>query len=179
MIAVNKFWLFKTKILDPFIFNTTDGVDVTMSGEKSIDDLCIHNVEFFFDNVVNGTFSWQVRYGGEDVGATVSTGKNEMKYKLMWNMPNFSIEVIERIVGGEWSAVIETIGGDRLVTFARFQAENYDFQSDQLNEMELEGELTSARIYTVNSLGILNIENVIDREFICSQINNRNFIPIT
>lgn len=179
MIAINKFWLFETKILDPFIFNETDGVDVTMADERTINVLSIDTVDFFFDEVANATFSWQVRYGGEDNGATVSTGKTEIKYDLKWNMPNYSLEVIETIVGGEWSVVVETIGGDRLTTFARFEAENYDFQSDQLNEMQLNGALTSSRLYKVNSLNIGAIENTIDRDFVCSQVNDKNFIEIT
>jgi len=178
MIAVNKMWLFRTSILDPFIFETTDGVGVIMESERVINQLSLSLADFYFDNTAMGALSWTALYGGEDQGATEANGKSELSYELTFDFPNYSPEMVERLVGNEWAVMVETVGGDRLVIFARLEADGYDFESDQKGQMVLKSGRTSAKPYRVLSYAITTVTYTIDREFICDLVNDKNFIEI-
>lgn len=178
MISINKLWLFQTSIHDPFIFETTDGISITMESERVLELLTIANADFYFDNTAMGVLSWSAMYGGEDNGATVATGKSELSYELMFDFPNYSLEMVERLVGNEWACLIETTGRDRLVIFARLEADGYDFENDQKGQMVLKSGKTSARPYKVESFTVSAVTYTIDREFICNKITKGNFINI-
>jgi hypothetical protein len=178
MIAANKIWLFQTGILDPFIFETTDGIAIRMESERVIELLTIATAVFYFDNTANGVLNWSTMYGGEDTGATVVTGKSEVSYELMFDFPNYSPEMIERLIGNEWAVLIETAGRDRLIIFARFEADGYDFENDQKGQVVLKSGRTSSKPYRVLSATVTQVTYTIDREYICNLVNVQNFIPI-
>lgn len=179
MIALNKIWLFKTSILDPFIFDATDGITATMESERVIDLLTIANADFYFDNTVMGMLSWSVMYGGEDLTATLTTGKSEISYELTFEFPNYSLEMIEILVGNEWACLVETSGRDRIVIFARLEGEGYDWENDQKGQLVLKSSRrSSSRPYKVKSFSVNNVTHTITRDFICDKMNIDNFINI-
>lgn len=179
MISLNKIWLFKTGLVDPFIFEDIDGLSIVMDSERKVRSINVETVNFFLDNVIRGVFMYETKYGGEDDGVTVNTGKSEVKYEIRFEPPNFSLEVVDELTGGEWSAIVETTGGDLLLTLARFQPENYSFENDQRGEFTLTAEWSNSRLYLVDDFTFGTIIRTIDRRFICNRVNSQNFIPIT
>lgn len=166
IIQIERLWLYETIITDPFIFEKTDGVDITMSNDfgdtdRVIELLDIDKAIFFIDTVLKGGLSLTAGYGGEDHNPLVNTGKVSVAYEIEFNIPIGRSIITEALLGKEFSIVAMRRDLTMFALFARFTIKNVDIDNDVLQRVSLTSEVGNHPIYDVNNLNVTLVVNVI------------------
>ena len=166
IIQIERLWLYETIITDPFIFEKTDGVDITMSDnildtDRVIELLDIDTAVFFIDTVLKGGISVTGGYGGEDHNPLVNTGKVSAAYQIEFNLPIGRSIITEQLLGKEFSVVAMRRDLTMFAFFARFTIKNVSIDNDVLQRVSLTSEMGSHPLYDVNNLNVTLVINVI------------------
>ena len=164
MIQCEKIWLFETGIVDPFFFDEKGGVTATMAvnNPRLIDSLNIVNAQFFMDNVVKAGLTHSISYGGEDDDILESYGKSRRTYEIQMNVPPVSQKLVEKLVGREFSLLAMRRDLSFFVIFARFTvSDGFDIDNEVKQRITFKAEKTNAKIYTVDSSNVENIDESI------------------
>ena len=166
IIQIERLWLYEVVITDPFIFEKTDGVDITMSDsfgdtDRVIELLDIDKAIFFIDTVLKGGLSVSAGYGGEDHNPLVNTGKVSVSYEIEFNLPIGRSIITEALLGREFSIVAMRRDLTMFALFARFTIKNVNIDNDVLQRVSLTSVMGNHPIYDVNNLNVTLVVNVI------------------
>lgn len=166
IIQVERLWLYEAIITDPFIFEKTDGVDITMSDnildtDRVIELLDIDTAVFFINTVLKGGLSVTAGYGGEDHNPLVNTGKVSAAFEVEFNLPIGRSIITEQLLGKEFSVVGMRRDLTLFAFFARFTIKNVSIDNDVLQRVSLTSKMGAHPIYEVNNLNVDIIINVI------------------
>lgn len=170
-IQVNKIWLFETQVTNPFFLETIDGVTTSMLNSRTINLLDIVSVYFFFDNIARGGMTHSIGYGGEDDQIIDSYGKSTSSYKIEFNVPTVSQNLLEKLVGKEFAIVGMRRDLSRFCVFGRFTCSSLNVDNEVLQRVSFESNDTNAKMFNVQSMNITTIENVIDSSYL-DDLNN-------
>lgn len=166
IIQVERLWLYEAIITDPFIFEKTDGIEITMSDDlldtdRVIELLDIDKAVFFINTVLKGGLSLNAGYGGEDHNPLVNTGKVRAAYEIEFNLPIGRSIITEQLLGKEFSIVAMRRDLTLFALFARFTINNVSIDNDVLQRVSLTSEMGNHPLYEVNNLNVDLIVNVI------------------
>lgn len=163
VVQTERIWLFETILSDPFIFEKTDGIDITMSpnDDRLIELLDIDTAVFYIDTVLKGGLGREVGYGGEDHLPISSNGKTSASYDLDFNIPLDSDTLIEQLLGKEYSIVGMRRDLSMFACFARFVAKPLKIDNEVLQRMTLETDDGNHILFELNSLNVTEVINVI------------------
>lgn len=170
-VQIEKIWLFETQVTNPFFLGEKDGVTVKMLNPRTIELLDIVSVYFFYDVIARGGLTYSVKYGGEDDEIQESYGKSHHDYTLELNMPTQSQNLIEKLVGKEFSIAAMRRDLSFFTIFGRFVCNSLDVDNEQQQRVKFQARNTNARMFNVISFNIQNIVNVIDPDVV-DDLNN-------
>lgn len=166
IIQVERLWLFEAIIPDPFIFEKTDGIDITMSDDildtdRVIELLDIDKAVFYIDTVLKGGLSLTTGYGGEDYNPLVNNGKVSAAYQIDFNIPIGRPIITERLLGKEYSIVAMRRDLTLFALFARFTIKSVNIDNEVLQRVSLTSKEGAHPIYEVDNLNVDIVINVI------------------
>ena len=162
LVQVEKIYLFETSVNDPYFLGTIDGVTSKMVNARVIELIDIEKVFFFIDFIGKGGLKYKNKYGGEDTDITDSYGKLQNDYTLEFNMPVYSQNLIEQLVGKQFSLLGMRRDKTFFVIFGQFEAENFDIDNEVQQRITFKTRTTNSKMYTVQSYNITEIVNVVD-----------------
>lgn len=166
IIQVERLWLYEAIIADPFIFEKTDGIDITMSDnvldtDRVIELLDLDKAIFYIDTVLKGGLSVTGGYGGEDHNPLVNPGKVSAAYQIEFNLPIGRSIITEALLGREYSVVGMRRDLTMFAFFARFTIKNVSIDNDVLQRVSLTSKEGNYPLYEVNNLNVSLVVNVI------------------
>ena len=164
-IGVLNIWLFKTKVSSPFIFDPIDGLDIIMISDTIINNLILDFADFKIDHHFKSGLEIESEAGGSDFFPSIYFGKLRKFNTLNFNIPIFDQESLNKIVGKQWSWIIETSDGKFQICFGNFRSQNVDENNKTMSNVTLESN-SSHYIYDINNLTI----NSIGKTLICELI---------
>ena len=163
IVQVERLWLFETLVSDPYIFEKTDGVDITMNSidDRLIELLSIDVAIFYVDTILKGGLSRELEYGGEDNFPFRTNGKISAEYTIQFNLPLENEDFIEQMVGKEFSLVGMRRDLSLFSCFSRFTARPLSIDNEVLQRIELKASSGNHVLYELNSLNVDEVINVI------------------
>jgi len=163
VIQLERLYLFETLLTDPFIFEKTDGISVTMSptDDRFIELLDIDKAVFYVDTVLKGGLQRTKEYGGEDFQPFTANAKHSSEYSLEFNMPLENESYLEQMIGKEFSIVGMRRDLSLFTCFARFRARPLDIDNELLQRIELRTDLGNHIMYEVENLNVTEVINII------------------
>ena len=169
VIQVEKIWLFETEVVDPYFFEKVDGVEVTMESDTEIRNINIDKATFFVGSVGKGGLSITKKYGGENVDSLNITGKTVNTYDLEFNLPVVLNNVIDQMIGREFSILIMKRDRTHEVCFGRFVAENLKIDNEVQQRVSMKCENTQSKFYKANTFNFSFVETNLTE---CNLVNN-------
>lgn len=163
VIQCERIWLFETTLSDPYIFDKTDGIDVLMSpdNDQNIQLLDIDKAVFFIDTVLKGGLTKELGYGGEDTRPLTTNGKVSATYSLAFNIPLDDDDIIDQLVGKEFSIVCMRRNFSLFSIFGRFESKKLEIDNEILQRITFETELGNHIVYELGSLNVTEVINII------------------
>lgn len=164
-IGVLNIWLFKTKVTSPFIFDIIDGLDISMNSDRIIDDLTLDFADFKIDHHFKSGLEIESETGGSDFLPSTYYGKLRKFNTLDFNVPLFDQDALNKIVGKQWSWIIQTTDGRFQVSFGNFRSESVGEDNDTMSRITLESN-SSHYIYDINNLSITTVGKILTCAFV-------------
>lgn len=163
IVQTERIWLFETLLTDPFIFEKVDGITVTMSenNDRLIQFIDIDKAVFYIDTIQKGGLQRTLGYGGEDHLPVTNNGKINAEYSLEFNLPLDRPNIVEQMIGKEFSIIAMRRDLSHFCSFARFVAKDLDIDNEVLQRISLETNTGSHILFEVNSFNITEVINVI------------------
>lgn len=163
VIQVERLWLFETLINNPFYFNKIDGIEITMSesNDRRIELLDLEKAIFYVDTVLKGGLNVNTEYGGEDHLPITNNGKTMNSYSVQFNIPLENTNIIEQMIGKEFSLIGMRRDLSFFACFARFIADDLDIDNEVLNRVTLESELGNEILFELNNFNVTEVVNII------------------
>ena len=169
-ISVLNIWLFKTKVTSPFIFDPIDGLDITMISDTIINDLELNFADYKIDHHFKSGLEVETETGGSDFLPSIYYGKLRKFNTLSFNIPLFDQDSLNKIVGKQWSWIIETDDGKFQICFGNFRSESVGEDNNTMSRITLEAN-SSHYIYDINNL----IINSVGKTLTCEQLEAGGF----
>ena len=169
-IGVLNIWLFKTKVSSPFIFDAIDGLDIGMISDTIINTLTLDFANYKIDHHFKSGLEVESEAGGSDFMPSIYYGKLRKFNTLNFNIPLFDQDSLNKIVGKQWSWIIETTDGKFQVCFGNFRSESVGEDNNTMSSITLETK-SSHYIYDINNLTI----NSIGKTLTCEQLEEGGF----
>jgi hypothetical protein len=162
-IQLERIWLFETNITDPFIFNKTDGVDITMNStdDRVIELIDIDTAIYYIDTIAKGGLNRVVSYGGEDHFPVSNNGKVSFKHSISFNVPVYENQTLEQLVGKEFSMVGMRRDLSQFACFGRFVCKKLNIDNELINRVTLDSNTGNQSLFELNSINITEVINVI------------------
>ena len=163
VVQTERIWLFETILTDPFIFDETDGINITMSpdNDRLIELLDIDKAIFYIDSILKGGITREVEYGGEDHMPVTNNGKTSASYALNFNMPLDDDNLLEQIMGKEFSLIGMRRDLSMFVSFGRFTAKKLAIDNEVLQRLFFECKTGNHILFDLNSVNVTEVINII------------------
>jgi hypothetical protein len=166
LIQVEQIWLFECSITDPFIFEKTDGVNITMSADddKTIENLSIDKAEFYIRDILKGGLQSSNSYGGKDIYPLSQLGKASTLQRFEFNFPADDEMRVRNMIGKEYCVLGMKRDRTYFVSFARYTVPELMIDNDVIQRVSLQGSKGSQQLYTVNNINVTEVVNTIECE---------------
>ncbi len=155
-IGVLNIWLFKTKVTSPFIFDAVDGLDISMVSDTIVNNLTLESADFKIGTEFKSGLEIENETGGSDFLPSSYFGKLKKFNTLNFNVPLFDQDSLNKIVGKQWSWIIQITDGKFQVCFGNFRSESVGEDNTTMSRITLESN-SSHYIYDVNNVSITSI----------------------
>ncbi len=164
-IGVLNIWLFKTKVTSPFIFDAVDGLDISMTSDTFINDLTLDFSDYKIGSEFKAGLSIENEAGGNDFMSSIYFGKLRKINTLNFNIPLYDQDSLNKIIGKQWSWIIETTDGKFQVCFGNFRSESVEENNNTMSRVVLESD-SSHYIYDINNLTVTTVGRYLTCEIV-------------
>ena len=162
IIQTEKIYLFETTLNDPFIFDKTDGITTSFSGneDRVIELLDIDKSVFLITSLFKGGIRKIVSYGGEDQFPFTVNGKVNYEYELEFNIPVDNDGLVEQLMGNEFSMVGFKRDFTKYACFGRFVADTLTVDNEIVQRVTMKTSPGKHVLYEVNTLNVTEVKNI-------------------
>ncbi len=146
--------LFECDVTDPFNLGRYGCVECKMLTDKVLEELTVYGSSLQLRAGGRVGFTYEISHGGEDTSVGYTFGEVLYKYTVSFDLPSHDQTVIERIMGGEFSALIERPRLGRLAIFDNLVAKKTKFDNGTVQRVTLESQWVPGKMYEVQNLNL-------------------------